>query len=168
MKLHYVWYRRQSRFLHFTTIYNNWDWNAVLRAKAIFKIRPVWHPLGDANDTVNKSITWRYQWHHIPDVLTDIYLEMPMTPQARRAPAFPVVLLSSWPPFPKSSTSAWICGQERQISPDYHHKYYTGPGSITSQQCRDQFRCAPSQWETSSQCNDISHWLDAYLEWSPR
>ncbi|CAH1992665.1 unnamed protein product [Acanthoscelides obtectus] len=30
----------------------------------------------------------------------------PMTPQATLAPALPVVLLSSWPPFPKSSGSA--------------------------------------------------------------
>ena len=25
---------------------------------------------------------------------------------------------------------------------------------------------APSQWETSLQCNDVSHWLPAYLDWS--
>lgn len=38
----------------------------------------------------------------------EIYsLQMPMTPQARRAPAFPVDLLSSCPPSPKSSWSAW-------------------------------------------------------------
>ena len=32
---------------------------------------------------------------------------MPMTPQANLPPALPVVLLSSCPPFPRSSTSAW-------------------------------------------------------------
>jgi len=32
---------------------------------------------------------------------------MPITPQARRAPALPVVFDSSWPPWPKSSGSAW-------------------------------------------------------------
>lgn len=31
---------------------------------------------------------------------------IPTTPHAERAPAFPVVLLSSWPPFPRSSGSA--------------------------------------------------------------
>ena len=31
---------------------------------------------------------------------------------------------------------------------------------------RDQPRYAPSQWETSLQCNDVSHWLGAYLDWS--
>ena len=31
---------------------------------------------------------------------------------------------------------------------------------------RDQSRYAPSQWESSLQCNDISHWLVAYLDWS--
>ena len=36
------------------------------------------------------------------------YLENPITPQARRPPAFPVVLLSSCPPLPRSSTSAWM------------------------------------------------------------
>ena len=32
--------------------------------------------------------------------------------------------------------------------------------------CRDQSRCAPSQWETSLHCNDVSHWLSAYLDCS--
>ena len=31
---------------------------------------------------------------------------------------------------------------------------------------RDQSRNAPSQWESSLQCNDVYHWLCAYLEWS--
>ena len=31
---------------------------------------------------------------------------------------------------------------------------------------RDQSRYSPSQWETSLQCNDISHWLGTYLDWS--
>ena len=31
---------------------------------------------------------------------------------------------------------------------------------------RDQSRYALSQWEMSLQCNDISHWLSAYLDWS--
>ena len=31
---------------------------------------------------------------------------------------------------------------------------------------RDQSRCAPSQCETSLHCNDVSHWLGAYLDWS--
>ena len=30
----------------------------------------------------------------------------------------------------------------------------------------DQFRYAPSQWETSLHCNDVSHCLGAYLDWS--
>ena len=30
----------------------------------------------------------------------------------------------------------------------------------------NQARYAPSQWEMSLQCNDISHWLGAYLDWS--
>ena len=29
----------------------------------------------------------------------------------------------------------------------------------------DQSRCAPSQWETSLQCNDGSYWLGAHLKW---
>ena len=36
-------------------------------------------------------------------------------------------------------------------------------GYITS---RDQSRYSPSQWEMSLHCNDISHWLDPYLDWS--
>ena len=31
---------------------------------------------------------------------------------------------------------------------------------------RYQSMYAPSQWETSLQCNDVSHWLGAYLNWS--
>ena len=31
---------------------------------------------------------------------------------------------------------------------------------------RDQSRYAPSQWETSLHCNDVSQWLGAYLDWS--
>ena len=31
---------------------------------------------------------------------------------------------------------------------------------------RDQSRYVPSPWETSLQCNDVSHWLGAYLDWS--
>ena len=31
---------------------------------------------------------------------------------------------------------------------------------------RDQSRYAPSQWETSSQCKDVSYGLGAYLDWS--
>ena len=30
---------------------------------------------------------------------------------------------------------------------------------------RDQSSYAPSQWETSLHCNDVSHWLGAYLDW---
>ena len=33
---------------------------------------------------------------------------------------------------------------------------------------RDQSRYAPSQWETALHCNDVSHWLGAYLDWSLR
>ena len=31
---------------------------------------------------------------------------------------------------------------------------------------RDQSRYAPNRWETSIQCNNVSHWLGAYLDWS--
>ena len=30
---------------------------------------------------------------------------------------------------------------------------------------RDQPKYAPSQWEPSLQCNDVSHWVGAYLDW---
>ena len=33
-------------------------------------------------------------------------------------------------------------------------------------QHRDQSSYAPSQWETLLQCNNVSHWLGAYLDWS--
>ena len=31
---------------------------------------------------------------------------------------------------------------------------------------RDQSSNAPSQWEMSLQCNDVSHWLGALLDWT--
>ena len=31
---------------------------------------------------------------------------------------------------------------------------------------RDKSRYAPTQWEMLLHCNDISHWLGAYLDWS--
>ena len=31
---------------------------------------------------------------------------------------------------------------------------------------RDQSRYTPSQWETSLHCNDVPHWLVAFLDWS--
>ena len=31
---------------------------------------------------------------------------------------------------------------------------------------RDHFVYAPSQWETTLQCNVVSHWLGAYTKWS--
>ena len=37
------------------------------------------------------------------------------------------------------------------------------PGRLSPS--RDQFRYAPSQWETLH-CNNVSHWLGAYLDWS--
>ena len=37
---------------------------------------------------------------------------------------------------------------------------------VVSQYNRDQSRYAPSQWETSVHCNNVSHWLGAYLDWS--
>ena len=46
-----------------------------------------------------------YYWSN-PLFLMFVYLQMPITPQANLPPALPVVLLSSWPPFPRSSTSA--------------------------------------------------------------
>ena len=32
--------------------------------------------------------------------------------------------------------------------------------------CRDQSSYAPSQWETSLHCYNVSHWLGPYLDWS--
>lgn len=40
-------------------------------------------------------------------ILLWIYADNPITPQPKRAPALPVVLLNSCPPTPKSSISAW-------------------------------------------------------------
>ena len=38
---------------------------------------------------------------------------MPITPQESLAPAWPVVKLSSWPPFPRSSSSAWTWNEHK-------------------------------------------------------
>ena len=37
---------------------------------------------------------------------------------------------------------------------------------ISFSRFRDQSRYAPSQWEMLLQCNDVSHWLGPYLDWS--
>ena len=38
-----------------------------------------------------------------------------------------------------------------------------GPlGSVS----KDHFVYAPSQWETTLQCNVVSHWLDTFIKWS--
>ena len=39
-------------------------------------------------------------------------------------------------------------------------------GYLISRVSRGQFVHAPSQWETTLQCNVVSHWLGAYTEWS--
>ena len=46
-----------------------------------------------------------------------------------------------------------------------------GPGNRHPSNCwgyviRDNFVYAPSQWETTLQCNVVSHWLGAYTKWS--
>lgn len=43
---------------------------------------------------------------HSPGIQPSLYWVIPMTPQAGRPPALPVFLLSSWPPFPRSSVPA--------------------------------------------------------------
>ena len=43
---------------------------------------------------------------------------------------------------------------------------YWGCNFIVAWWYRDQSRYVPSQWEMSLQCNDISHWLGTYLDWS--
>ena len=40
------------------------------------------------------------------------------------------------------------------------------PWRMISYHYRDQPRCAPSKWKTSLHCNDVSHWLVAYIGWS--
>ena len=40
-----------------------------------------------------------------------------------------------------------------------------GLSKETAKEYRDQSRYAPSQWETLLHCNDVSHWLGAYLYW---
>ena len=45
----------------------------------------------------------------------------------------------------------------------YLGKNWTCCNGIT---LRDQSRYAPSQWETLLQCNNVFHWLGAYLDWS--
>ena len=48
----------------------------------------------------------------------------------------------------------------------HNTKFHDCRGKIVDY--RDQSRYAPSEWETSLWCNDISHWLSAYLDWSLR
>ena len=43
--------------------------------------------------------------------------------------------------------------------------YLIYPIWTTFQGSRDNFVYVPSQWETTLQCNFISHWLDTYTVW---
>ena len=36
---------------------------------------------------------------------------------------------------------------------------------LTNTFSQGSFLYAPSQWDTTSQCNVVSHWLGAYIEW---
>ena len=38
--------------------------------------------------------------------------------------------------------------------------------SVFGASCWDHFLYAPSQWETTLQCNVVSHWLDSHTKWS--
>ena len=54
---------------------------------------------------------------------------------------------------------------------DFNVDFSLNPGAwttwdILSLGCRDQFVNAPSQWETTLQCNVVSYWLGAYTQWS--
>ena len=54
-------------------------------------------------------------------------------------------------------------------SPWYSHSSHAYSSTLAMYQFfseADYFMYAPSQWETSLQCNDASHWLGAYLDWS--
>ena len=69
-------------------------------------------------------------------------------------------------PYFKDSTSATRLGLCNSLwfSEAARHQHVTPHWPISSG--RDQSRYAPSQWETSLQCKDVSHWLGAYLDWS--
>ena len=51
---------------------------------------------------------------------------------------------------PPESCSVLLCGHRSERPP----------------RPRDHFVYAPSQWETTLQCNIVSHWLGAYTKWS--
>lgn len=75
-----------------------------------------------ANADSNKVTTWLFLW-------PNYYLVIPMTPHARRPPAFPVVLLNSWPPRPRSSSSTWTWTRpQTQSVQQFSHNHYTFSG----------------------------------------
>ena len=52
-----------------------------------------------------------------------------------------------------------------------HLEEFCMPGTIWPNKTqyhmhRDQSRCAPGQWVTSLQCNNVSHWLSTYIHWT--
>lgn len=76
-----------------------------------------WHPISaicylrwqwPARQAFLRRIYTRHDaWVSVSALLSN-YAAMPMTPQAGRAPALPVFLLSSVPPRPRSSVPAWV------------------------------------------------------------
>ena len=73
-----------------------------------------------------------------------------------------------------SSPSEWLSSAPKSISwVAVCMTVHSDGDSLTRIQCgsnmpvhRDHFMYAPSQWETTLQCNGISHWQGAYMKWS--
>ena len=65
--------------------------------------------------------------------------------------------------------SHWNLSWNSNLAKSHLSKAYFLSSPIILNGCywhRDQSCYAPSPWETPLQCNDVSHWLVAYLNWS--
>ena len=144
-----------------------------------------WYFLGNAQGAKYQShIVKEYQhWSLLSFVLNyypasvffyagqSYFLLIPITPQATRPPAFPVVKLNSWPPFPRSSTPSWTCCEIFRINITVHNLRSGEQGStlwsmwlqFTGQILNGELVCWPAERLTS--CDQYGKLLWLKLPW---
>ena len=117
-----------------------------------------------------------FEWRKRIGILRTIAGNITPTSMKMTPPSFVVARSSSWPwPSAESSDQAktrstsnllWVSHVRPSIHLPTKNYHLVLIRSHFSYEFRDQSRYAPSQWETSLHCNDVFHWLGAYLEWS--
>ena len=71
-------------------------------------------------------------------------------------------------PIKTACSISWLLMAWQGQEPGHQQPWYWGsyPGTFKFQHQTDQSLCGLSQWETTLQCNVVSHWLSPYPEWT--